>query len=249
MAPQLTHQDIQELLGAYAVDAVDPDEAAAIELHLAECPRCRAEVAEHREAAALLAFGGATAPAGMWSRIAATIDGGTPPFELAAPVGPLRAGRTRLRVLGAAAAAAVVVIGALAVQVVRQDHRIDQLAAITDERGLSQAAAAAAVAPGARTVELRSEDGVSVADAIVLPDGHGYLVHAELPALDDDETYQLWGILDGQTISLGLLGVEPTISSFNAAGPLVALAITAEQVGGAVAPTQVPIVQGDLAAD
>ena len=69
MNVELTHEEIQELLGAFALDAVDGDEAEAIELHLRECPRCRAEVTEQREVAALLAHTGATAPEGVWVRI------------------------------------------------------------------------------------------------------------------------------------------------------------------------------------
>src|SRR6478609_2271004 len=69
MSVELTHREIQELLGAFALDAVDGDEAEAIELHLRECPRCRAEVTEQREVAALLAHTGATAPEGVWVRI------------------------------------------------------------------------------------------------------------------------------------------------------------------------------------
>ena len=40
------HDEIPELLGAYAHDAVEPDAAALVEDHLRECPRCAAEVAE-----------------------------------------------------------------------------------------------------------------------------------------------------------------------------------------------------------
>jgi len=66
----MTHAEITELLGAYALDAVSPEEAAEIRQHLAECPRCRAEVAAHREVAGVLGNLGGTAPAGLWSRIA-----------------------------------------------------------------------------------------------------------------------------------------------------------------------------------
>ena len=107
-------------------------------------------------------------------------------------------------------------------------------------------AAAAAVTPEARTVRLESNDHTHVADAVVLPDGHGYLVRAELPNLGHDQTYQLWGVIGAQTISLGVLGNDPTITPFRAVGPLTALAITAEHTGGAVAPTTSPIVQGFL---
>jgi anti-sigma factor RsiW len=245
VAPQLTHNEIQDLLGAYAVDAVDPDEAAAIDEHLVDCPRCRSEVSEHREAATLLSFSGAAAPEGVWSRIASSLEEAPPPLELRRPI-PLRARRPPMRMFAAVASVAAAIIAVLGVQVVQQDHRIDRLAAIADQRGLDQAAAAAAVAPDARTVRLESDDSAHVADAVVLPDGQGYLVQARLPALGPDETYQLWGVFGAQTISLGVLGTDPTITPFMAAGPLTALAITAERAGGAVAPTSAPLVQGFL---
>ncbi len=243
MASQLSHADIQELLGAYAIDAVDADEATLIDAHVAECPRCRGEVAEHREAATLLSFTGAAAPEDLWSRIAAGLEETPPPLRIPAQL-PVR--RPAKRLFAAVAAIAAAVIGVLGVQVVRQSERIDRLAAISDQRGLDQAAAAAAVTPGARTVRLQSNDGTRVVDAVVLPDGHGYLVRADLPSLGRDRTYQLWGVIGAQTISLGVLGDHPTITAFRAAGPLAALAISSEHAGGAVAPTTSPIVQGFL---
>ncbi|MGH9152889.1 MAG: zf-HC2 domain-containing protein, partial [Acidimicrobiales bacterium] len=70
---ELTHHEIEELLGAYALDAVPPEEAEAVGLHLSGCPRCRAEVAEHRETAAVLAYAGSPAPPQLWDRIAADL--------------------------------------------------------------------------------------------------------------------------------------------------------------------------------
>ncbi|MGH9066934.1 MAG: zf-HC2 domain-containing protein, partial [Acidimicrobiales bacterium] len=81
MTAQLGHAEIESLLGAYALDAVDGSEAEAVELHLQICPRCRAEVAEHRETAALLGHTGAVAPAGLWDRIAGELE--EPPPDLA----------------------------------------------------------------------------------------------------------------------------------------------------------------------
>src|SRR5204862_2371026 len=65
--------DIDELLGAYALDAVDDDERRAVDAYLATNPRARAEVDQHREVATLLAFGAAAAPEGLWDRIASSI--------------------------------------------------------------------------------------------------------------------------------------------------------------------------------
>ena len=54
--------DVHSLVGAYAVDAIDEQERAAFERHLAECPECRAEVASLTEAGAQLALVSETAP-------------------------------------------------------------------------------------------------------------------------------------------------------------------------------------------
>src|SRR3954449_3338683 len=107
MGRELTHADIEELLGAYALDAVDGDEQEAIEVHLRECPRCRAEVADHREVAALLAHGGQPAPDGIWDRIVDSLEEAPPRLNLA-PVAPL----ARRRGVGTRLAAAVAAVAA-----------------------------------------------------------------------------------------------------------------------------------------
>ena len=77
--PELTHADIEELLGAYALDAVDRPTAAVIEAHLDQCVRCSAEVAQHHEVAGLLANSGGASPAGLWDGIAGRLDEVSPP--------------------------------------------------------------------------------------------------------------------------------------------------------------------------
>jgi hypothetical protein len=237
----LNHADIQELLGAYALDAVDDDEAEIVEAHLESCPRCRAEVADHREAASLLSFSGATAPDELWSRIAANLVETPPPLQFPQPAPARKLG---VRLLAAAAAIA---IGFLGTQVVRDNGRINKLAEISERHGIYQAAAAAAFAPDARKVHLASNDKAQTVDAVVLPDGRGYVIQSRLAKLGRDQTYQLWGVIGAQTISLGVLGAHPTITPFKAVGPLRALAITVEHTGGAVAPTASPVVQGFVA--
>jgi anti-sigma-K factor RskA len=54
--------DPHELTAAYALDALDPEEAEAYERHLSQCEECREQLAELNESAAALAFG-AVAPA------------------------------------------------------------------------------------------------------------------------------------------------------------------------------------------
>jgi anti-sigma-K factor RskA len=49
--------DIHDLTAAYALDALDPDEAEAYERHLGQCEECREQLAELNETATALAFG------------------------------------------------------------------------------------------------------------------------------------------------------------------------------------------------
>ena len=54
--------DPHELTAAYALDALDSEEAAGYERHLGQCAECREQLAELNESATALAFG-AVAPA------------------------------------------------------------------------------------------------------------------------------------------------------------------------------------------
>jgi len=233
--------DIEELLGAYALDAVDDDERRAVEAYLATNPPARAEVDQHREVAAFLGFGGATAPEGLWDRIASAIadmDAGAPaPGPELAKVLPARRPPRRRWWLAALAAAALVAVVALSIALVRKD-----------DGGTSVADAynSAVADPANRVVPLVT-DGTTRATAVVQPGGVAFLDARGLPALGNDRTYQLWGVLaDGTPVSLGVLGPSPQLTMFGVNGDVTALAITDETAGGVVAPAQAPTIVGAL---
>ena len=250
----MNHNEVQDLLGAYALDAVEPDEAEVVELHLRSCPRCRAEVETHRETASWLAHGGAPAPEGVWDRIAGSLEDAPPPVELARILPwetterqATRARRRRPAVewVAGIAAALLLVLGGVAIN---QQRRIDRL---DDRAGIEQAFASAVSDPRARQVSLVSPSGDAThrVRAVVLPDGTGYLVAKDgLPALDDTRTYQLWGINDAKVVSLGVLGNRPSIVPFHASSDVRTLAITEEERGGVVASKNQPIVAGQVTA-
>lgn len=237
------HDPVEELLGVYALDAVDDDERALVDAHLAECPRCRAEVDGYREVAAQLALSGAPAPSGLWDRIAEAIEGApAPPLRLVVDEGRRDRGR-RWWTAGksvAAAAAAVAIVG-LSVASVRQQDTIDGMEQAQD---LTGAANAAFASPEARIAELATPDGEVLVRAAVLPDGNGFVLANALPDLDGG-TYQLWGAAGGQVISLGPLGEAPGVRSFPADESVSQLMITAEAAPVA-APTSDPLVAGYL---
>ena len=95
---------------------------------------------------------------------------------------------------------------------------------------------------------LASEDGTLSAEAVVQPDGVGFLSAGTLPELPASETYQLWGVYsDGDVISLGVVGNRPAIEPFAAYGELDALVITREAAGGVVSSTSGALLLGAVA--
>ena len=47
MGRELSHEEVADLLGAYALDALEPAELQAVDRHVQGCRACLAEVAEH----------------------------------------------------------------------------------------------------------------------------------------------------------------------------------------------------------
>jgi anti-sigma-K factor RskA len=237
--------ELDELLGAYALDAVDGDERARIEAYLAADPQARDEVARHREVAALLAIGTERPPDGLWDRIAGALEEPAPaPGPRLAQVMPIEpAARRRRGLLGGIAAAAVAAAAAVivTVAVVGDDDGGSGEAAMAD------AYADALAAPEGRRTELVADDQTFSADAVLLPNGTGYLSAADLPELPDTETWQLWGVYgDEDVISLGVLGNRPDLQAFTAHDDIEALVITREQAGGVPQSTSGAVLVGPL---
>lgn len=232
-------QYLDELLGAYALDAVSDEERRAVEEYLQVNPRARQEVREHREAATMLAWTGMRAPDGLWDRIASQLDENVAPPE---PTGELaevlsfdagrevRSARRRSWVptvaawVGASAAAALVAVLAVVVLTPEPSERSALATAVEEARADRDS----------KIAQLAAADGSVVGEVIVDQDGHGYLVAAGLPALGPDRTYQLWGVIGDQVISLGVLGPTPEIELFSVDGPVTQLVVTNEAAGGVV---------------
>ena len=270
MGRELSHDELAGLLGAYALDAVDADEAAAVAAHLEDCPRCAAEVAEHLDVAGLIANAGVDAPPELWERISARVGTsrviaavrppalGVPPnqsLEGAArqPTrvtgAAARARRAWWGFAGAAAAAAVAVITVLGVQVSHLDGRVGQLASASERTGTAQALQAALLDPRARMVTLTATGGQGSEASgralvlVILPDGSAFALNTGLAALTADHTYQLWGAVGTRLVSLGVLGNHPRDVAFHVGDPgaVSSYAVTAENAGGAVQPTTTPL--------
>jgi anti-sigma factor RsiW len=241
MAGQLMPEDLDALLGAYALGAVDDDERAQVEAYVAGHPAAAEELEHLQDAAVWLAVSGAPASRDLWDKISAATKPELPPLRLPdrRRAAAITAWFTPRRVLALAAALVVVVAVGIGVVVSRDGSSSSNLAAQIADAERS---------PAARHITLHSPSGDATAKAVMLPDGTGYLVRADLPNLSDDRTYQLWGI-DGDTVvSLGVLGPKLGPASFKFVGTPQALAITDEVAGGVGQSANAPVVSGRVPA-
>jgi anti-sigma-K factor RskA len=256
----ITHEEASDLLGAYALHAVDVEEVTQVEEHLDTCPRCRAELDGLREVAGALGNSVEEPPEGLWSGIVSRLperhegeqavppmphlSGQEPsPFRAPAPApAPRRKhGRGALATVGAFAVAAA------AVAAVQANHKVSNLQNAAGQQG-GAAVTAALQTPGHQVVELDSSTHRQLAEFVMVPDGRGFLVKSDLPTLSSGNIYQLWGIVGGQPISLGVLGGAPQEAAFTMAGSVqpTRLSVTAEPAGGSVEPTGSVVASGTV---
>jgi predicted anti-sigma-YlaC factor YlaD len=265
------HEEVAEMLAAYSLDALPPDEAALVEEHLADCPRCRAELASLLEVAALLAGSNTAPPEGLWDRIASELTGPgsadgppavppvTPPVAPpvtppatppAPPVRPIESAR-RARAWRAATvglvAVLLAVLGVLSYRVVNLDNRVGQLQSALTQHGPGQQVALALADPAHQSIQLTAKDSTVTATVILLPDGRAYWVDTDLAALPPGRTYQLWALSSGKVVSLGVLGRSPENVPFRVERTMSLLMVTAEPTGGVPAPTTAVLLAGPVA--
>ena len=257
-----THDEIRELLAALALDAVPDAERVELEQHVEQCPECRSELDAMREVAAMMGNTVEPLPDSLWSSISSRLHDGAervaPPMPTLLHDAPKDATvvsvdarrRTSLRQIRtsyiAFAAAAAIVI-ALSVSLAGANSRVAHLQRALDASAHS-AVAAALETPGHRIVNLEGAHNRNLAQFVLLPDGRGYLVKSSMLSLSSSATYQLWAIVGGRPISVGLMGDSPKLVTFTMAGSPSpsALAVTVEPSGGSSTPTSPVVASGSV---
>jgi anti-sigma factor RsiW len=223
--------DTHDLTAAYALHALDDVEREQYEEHLAQCERCREELAVLTESASALAW---------------AVESPVPPPTLRARildatradnVVPLRQ-RARRPWQGIAAVAACAAIG-LGIWGATQHN------SLTHER--AHAAALRIVAdPASRKVGLHGRSGM----VAVAPNGDGVLVVEHLPAAPAGMTYEAWVIPRGgkpQRAAVFHGGEDMTMVKLSMHVPRGAtIAATVEKHGGSDRPTSRPLLSAQV---
>ncbi|HEY8216999.1 MAG TPA: anti-sigma factor [Acidimicrobiia bacterium] len=223
MGRELTPAEVKELLGAYALGALEDDEREQVEQLVLNDQDARAELHALQLGAAWLARSDLRPAPRVWDAIRTQMD--AEEDELAARR------RRRGRRLVAAAVAAVIAIGAV-VAVTSLDSGGPGAPSV------DTAARAAIRDPDADRFALRAPDGTVAARLAVYPDGRGYFLDAGLAPLEGSRTYELWGISEDGPTPEAVLGPSPTAARFGGRAELPAIkyAITIEREGGSRAP-------------
>jgi len=257
-------EQAEELLGAYALDALPDDEAAAVRAHLSTCEEHAAKARELRVVASALAetVEPMEPPAGLRSQIAGAIavsgqgtvvrgqgTGDRGQIAGGAPVALSHERARRERDGGNAARGRVqwgrmsYAWGAIAAALVIAVAGL--MAWNVSLRSDGGTADVLAVRP------LVQETGATAGYLILLEGDQAAVVGEGLPRLDASQVYQLWSLsAEGEATSLGLMryddaGVAVADVSFDPEGS-TAVAITIEPAGGSEQPTSAPVYSAGL---
>jgi anti-sigma-K factor RskA len=241
-------EEVDELAGAFAVDALPLDEREAAVRHLAACHASdHAELRNLTETAGLLAFTVAPAPppADLGARIlaAAGTRSDQPSQPNAIPQAPLHNViwlRPSLAFALAAAAMFLIAIGLGA-------WGTSQRNALVAERRVEQQRSALLALLSSAELVVQTPAAANLPPALLVQPKAGtsaYLLQ-DWPAAPSGKTYQAWYIRAGAPASAGTFGAgEGAPSAVQLSGPVTgsqAFAVTIEPSGGSGQPTSQPL--------
>lgn len=248
----MMHPDLHTLTGAYALDALDPQEREAFEAHLPACPTCQAEVDGFLATAAMLGSAAAAPPPAHLKGVVLDTVARTrqdPPPAAAPPTPrptaparrrPPRSWRDRV-LLPAAAALAVAVVG-LALVVSNLDRRLDAVVPAGD-------VAAVVAADDLQSWEATLPDGSPVRVVYSAARGEGWFLADGMATPEPGSVYELWLIDDRGAAPAGLFtsshGQVAHAFTGDVSG-VQAIGVTVEPASGSPQPTTDPIVLVEL---
>jgi len=265
----MTHDELRDLSGGYALGALSEADRRAFEAHVATCPECTEEVRGFAAVASGLAASvpQVDPPAALRDRVLRAAVAG-PPRAIAGEAPSSRRGVFAF--LSAAAALVALALGLYAqslqqrIRVLEEELRLASARTADVQRQLVQYKVASdraseiraiLAAPDLRRIDLAGQKAAPGASGRAFwSPTHGLVVAFDsLPPTAADRVYQLWVIPPGSTvpISAGLLDLQPdgraiALGAPGSAARVGTVAVTLEPAGGVPAPTGDMIVVGTL---
>jgi anti-sigma-K factor RskA len=240
------HVPFRENIPAYAIGALDAEEAEALESHLRTCEACRDELTAYRAASDRLLM--VPTPQKPSAALRRHLQGRLP--------SPQKSGRSRLKWSFGRAAMGIAIVLLLVLNVlsISQVRALrNQQAQLVDQIQNGQMALAMLSYPNTQSFPIKEEN---VTGSLLLDKeyNNAVLILRGLPAIPDNQTYQIWLISPNQErTSAGLLRPQtnlPFISEpINATKDLanfVGIDITIEPRGGSDRPTGKQIFRVDF---
>jgi anti-sigma-K factor RskA len=248
----MNHSEYEQLAAGYVLGALEPDDEHVFQRHLGGCPECEANVRDLEQVVGTLAY--AAPPVDPHETLWASIQREIRPEQRPVQPQPARRRRWWGSPVVARLAAAAAIVALVAVSVWNLNLR-DQNAGYRDRVAALEQAARLLNEPNTAKATLKGT--AAEAQATVLASsaqGRGVLIVENLPPLQRDKVYELWGIPKGGkgrpqkagvlTIPLHPQGVQ-TLEFNLPIQPDTVFAIT-EEPGpqGSDQPTTPPILSG-----
>jgi anti-sigma-K factor RskA len=267
----MTHDELRELTGGYALGVLGEEERRALEAHLASCPACAQEVREFQHVTAALAYTVPQhdPPAALRDRVVRAVAAASAPGR--ADESARRSNRALPVWFAAAASLAAVALGLYAMTLrARIDDlevRLQDANARADSVQRELAVARASDDEARRRLAVLTAGDVRVftlAGQKTAPGAsgrafwsasHGQLVFmaASLPPLAPGRQYQLWVIPpNGSPVSAGMLErqsdgrVASTLADSSSVSQVGTVAVSEEPAGGVPSPTGPIVLAGSL---
>ncbi len=235
----MSHEQVFDLIPAYALGALNEMEARLVQEHLEQCAACQSELRAYRQVAEDLALAvhQRTPPETIKQRLMARVRLTASQPQKAPETGGFLAWLTHLT--PAWSLVSLVLLLTLVVSNVWLWQRLNNQT--QREKFHVVTLAGTDFTPGSSGVLVISTDGAD-----------GTLVVENLPVLDEAQQYQLWLIKDGARTSGGVFSVSKTgyghmgIWDVGSLLDYQAFGITIEPAGGSPGPTGKKVLGGDL---
>jgi anti-sigma-K factor RskA len=235
--------DVAALISAYALGALESDQVALAEQHIASSDECRRAYEDALETAAVLALAVADSepPAELRGRIMAAARAERPP--VASPAAP----RRRRGLAGLLTPSSGFALIGVAAAIVFALIAVSQHNSASTARDRQDALVAILSAPDARVVPLASTAGGPAGGRIVVANDRAALV-SSLKSPPAGHTYQAWGLRPGGAapVPLPTFSRDGAVIILDDVGSYDGIGVTVEPSGGSQAPSSAPFVVAKL---